>query len=132
MPLSRSTPHPVLIDLLSLLSSKIYLLYLCFLGEHFGIVPLEAMYLGSPVIAVNDGGPTETVVDGVTGYLCPALADDFADAIASIIDGVDNQREPIASMGNNGRQRVVQHFSFASFADRLERALIATIERRRV
>jgi alpha-1,3/alpha-1,6-mannosyltransferase len=30
-------------------------------NEHFGIVPLEAMYSRKPVIAVNSGGPTETV-----------------------------------------------------------------------
>ena len=38
-------------------------------GEHFGIVPVEAMYNELPVIAVNDGGPLETVVDGETGFL---------------------------------------------------------------
>ena len=36
-------------------------------GEHFGIVPLEAMFCTTPVIAVNSGGPTETVVHGETG-----------------------------------------------------------------
>lgn len=38
--------------------------------EHFGIVPIEAMYLGRPVIAINAGGPRETVVDQKTGFLC--------------------------------------------------------------
>ncbi|KAE8271184.1 hypothetical protein A4X09_0g1150 [Tilletia walkeri] len=33
-------------------------------GEHFGIVPLEAAACGLPVLAVNDGGPRESVVDG--------------------------------------------------------------------
>ncbi|CAD6920766.1 unnamed protein product [Tilletia controversa] len=32
-------------------------------GEHFGIVPLEAAACGLPVLAVNDGGPRESVVD---------------------------------------------------------------------
>ena len=41
-------------------------------NEHFGIVPLECMSAGRPVIAVNSGGPTETVVNDVTGYLCDA------------------------------------------------------------
>jgi glycosyltransferase involved in cell wall biosynthesis len=35
--------------------------------EDFGIVPLEAMASGRPVVAFGRGGATETVVDGVTG-----------------------------------------------------------------
>ncbi len=35
--------------------------------EDFGIVPLEAMATGAPVLAFGKGGATETVVDGVTG-----------------------------------------------------------------
>ncbi|MDI4664835.1 glycosyltransferase [Xanthobacter autotrophicus] len=37
--------------------------------EDFGIVPLEVMASGRPVIAFARGGATETVVDGVTGLL---------------------------------------------------------------
>ncbi len=39
--------------------------------EHFGIVPIEAMHIGRPVIALKSGGPLETVVDNETGFLCP-------------------------------------------------------------
>ncbi|KAJ4460332.1 putative mannosyltransferase [Paratrimastix pyriformis] len=39
--------------------------------EHFGIVPVEAMYCGVPPVAVANGGPCESVLDGVTGFLCP-------------------------------------------------------------
>ena len=49
-----------------------------FSGEHFGIVPIEAMYCRLPVVAVNDGGPTETVVDGLTGFLCQPNPESFA------------------------------------------------------
>ena len=35
--------------------------------EDFGIIPLEAMASGRPVIAYNKGGATETVVDQKTG-----------------------------------------------------------------
>lgn len=37
--------------------------------EDFGLIPLEAQALGTPVIAYNAGGAKETVVDGVTGIL---------------------------------------------------------------
>lgn len=43
--------------------------------EHFGIVPLEAMAAFRPVIAVNNGGPLESVKNGQTGFLCEPTAD---------------------------------------------------------
>jgi glycosyltransferase involved in cell wall biosynthesis len=42
--------------------------------EDFGIVPVEAMGHGVPVIAHNSGGPRETVVDGKTGVLFDDLS----------------------------------------------------------
>ena len=53
--------------------------------EDFGIVPVEAMAAGKPVIAHNSGGVKETVIDGKTGMLIDDLsADAFADAIKKI------------------------------------------------
>lgn len=39
------------------------------LDEDFGIMPVEAMSVGTPVIALNQGGPKETVINGKTGVL---------------------------------------------------------------
>lgn len=50
-------------------------------GEHFGIVPVESMALGTPVIAVNNGGPTESVKDGVTGSLVANTPEAFCEAM---------------------------------------------------
>ena len=36
-------------------------------NEHFGIVPIEALEQRRPVIVIDSGGPSETVLEGVTG-----------------------------------------------------------------
>ncbi|CAB3372101.1 Hypothetical predicted protein [Cloeon dipterum] len=59
-------------------------------NEHFGIVPLEAMYLGRPVIAANSGGPKETVVHGHTGFLCPPEPQGFAAAMVKVANATES------------------------------------------
>ncbi|CAB4056108.1 MAP3K7 [Lepeophtheirus salmonis] len=49
--------------------------------EHFGIVPIEAMYCQVPVIAVDNGGPKESISNESTGYLVPATPEYFAEAM---------------------------------------------------
>ncbi|CAM9897166.1 unnamed protein product [Heterosigma akashiwo] len=75
--------------------------------EHFGIVPIEAMYLGSPVIAVASGGPLESVDDGRTGLLCAPTPEDFGRAMLKL------WKDPSAAleMGKAGHTRVKQAFS---------------------
>jgi glycosyltransferase involved in cell wall biosynthesis len=50
-------------------------------NEDLGIIPIEAMASGKPVIAVNRGGPCETVLDGETGFLVPDTPAAFADCM---------------------------------------------------
>ena len=52
--------------------------------EHFGIVPLEAMAAGRPVIAVASGGPLETVKPQSTGLLCEPQPEAFARAMTTL------------------------------------------------
>jgi len=53
-------------------------------NEHFGIVPVEAMYIGCVVIATNTGGPLESILNNVTGYLVPADEKLWAKQMADI------------------------------------------------
>jgi len=88
-------------------------------NEHFGIVPLEAMYLKKPVIAVDSGGPRETVVNGVTGFLCPSNENHFAVSMARMI----REQELGKKFGNAGHQRFLDHFSFNAFSGNWVRAI---------
>ena len=89
--------------------------------EHFGIVPLEAMFSGLPVIACNSGGPIETVVNGETGYLCEPNPIEFA-AKAELL--LLNEKGRV-EMGLAGHKRVVDNFSLPIFTQKFELALDA-------
>lgn len=84
--------------------------------EHFGIVPIEGMYSGKPVIAVNRGGPTETVVHDSTGWLCDSDTETFANVMRKLFDDATLSDR----MGANGKRHVQAKFSFESFADNLD------------
>ncbi|MDX6726488.1 MAG: hypothetical protein QOK49_1293, partial [Baekduia sp.] len=60
--------------------------------EEFGIVAVEAMAAGRPVVAAGAGGALETVVDGLSGVLVPprdvdALAQALRDTDFGAFDG---------------------------------------------
>ncbi|XP_076221473.1 alpha-1,3/1,6-mannosyltransferase Alg2 [Nomia melanderi] len=88
-------------------------------NEHFGIVPLEAMYTSKPVIAHNSGGPKESVVSGVTGFLVELSGDAFASKIAYLI----KNPSCIQKFGNMGKDRFIETFSFAAFSAQLNEAV---------
>jgi glycosyltransferase involved in cell wall biosynthesis len=56
--------------------------------EDFGIVPLEAMASGKPVVAFARGGALETVVDGVTGVLFPEQTPDALSRAVEAAQGI--------------------------------------------
>jgi alpha-1,3/alpha-1,6-mannosyltransferase len=87
--------------------------------EHFGIVPVEAMYAGVPVVAVASGGPLETVVDGETGFLCEGAAEPFAEALHKLV--LQLSREQVRALGMAGHARVKELFTLDAFGDTLDR-----------
>lgn len=88
-------------------------------NEHFGIVPLEAMLAGIPVLAANEGGPTETVVDGQTGWLRDvSKVEDWTPVIRGVL--APNSEMATKLMGHKGRDRVIAEFSKDAMAKRLE------------
>jgi glycosyltransferase involved in cell wall biosynthesis len=70
--------------------------------EPFGIVPVEAMACGVPVLAAAVGGMLDTVVDGMTGLLVPPRCPQrIAEAVAELLD--DPARR--AAMGSAAAER---------------------------
>jgi glycosyltransferase involved in cell wall biosynthesis len=77
--------------------------------EPFGIVPLEAMACGVPVIAAAVGGLIDTVVDQVTGIHVPPRD---PEAIAAAIEQIVDHPEQAAALGAAGRRRVSAGYSW--------------------
>ncbi|OQD85088.1 hypothetical protein PENANT_c011G07644 [Penicillium antarcticum] len=100
------------------------------INEHFGIVPVEAMKVGLPVLASNTGGPLETIVEGETGWLRDAHADDEWTAVMDkALYGLSPK--DVERMAAAGKIRAEQEFSLAAMGDRLEEEISTMLTRDR-
>jgi len=93
-------------------------------NEPFGLIPLESMACGVPVIAVSEGGYAESTINGKTGFLISRNPQELKDKIDLLLLN-DKLR---AEMGKNGRQLVLDKFTwkrsvstFLSIAKRMMR-----------
>lgn len=89
--------------------------------EDFGMGIVEAMATGTPVVAWDNGGPTVTVRDGVTGFLVePYDTEAFAERLLRLAS-----RPQVAErMGRAGHHRARQLFSYEQHVRLLERLLL--------
>lgn len=96
--------------------------------EPLGIVNLEAMACGAAVVATATGGIPEVVVDGETGWLVPIEQvddgtgtpvdeDRFVADLAAAITEAAADPERARRMGEAGRARAVEQFSWATVAE---------------
>ncbi len=83
--------------------------------EDFGLVLIEALACGTPVVAYGAGGALEVVAHGENGWIVPRQeVSDFAEAAAAALD----QRLPLEPL-----RAAVEQYSLSSFTGRMQRLL---------
>lgn len=95
--------------------------------EPFGLVTLEAMALGRPVIVSRVGALPELVTDGAQGLTVPA---GDPGALAEALHQVGKHPEAMVAMGQAGQARVREEFSFERYVDNMLGAMQAAIDGR--
>jgi glycosyltransferase involved in cell wall biosynthesis len=95
--------------------------------EPFGLVALEAMASGAPVVAVREAGPIETVVDQETGLLCERDPQQLGEAVLRLMD--DELLR--ARMSKAGREHVTANWTWERSVERLDELLRDLVERAR-
>lgn len=99
-------------------------------NEHFGIVPVEAMQSGLPVLASNTGGPLETVIDGETGWLRDANEPaQWTEIIKKCLSASDVAQ--LKSMGSAGENRVRENFTRTTMAHKFDEDISSMLKNRR-
>ncbi|HZR80496.1 MAG TPA: glycosyltransferase family 4 protein [Candidatus Binatia bacterium] len=115
--------HPSDAEMLEHYRRSFAMLFTAF-NEDWGLVIIEAMACGKPVVAVDRGGPREIVRDGHDGLLAPADPESFAHAMARLA------REPglyegLSAAGIGGARRFGWSAFVAALDDAVERDLRA-------
>ena len=86
--------------------------------EPFGLVIVEAMALGTPVVAVASAGPTEIIESRESGLLIPTSGDhDIADGVATLLTNPELMRQ----ITTRAQQRFRTHFTADRMTERFVR-----------
>ncbi|MGA7733672.1 MAG: glycosyltransferase family 4 protein [Chloroflexia bacterium] len=93
--------------------------------ESFGLSVIEALSLGLPVVSVNEGGPCDTVLDGVSGHLVEVTPEALGRSIAHLWAHPSRAQ----TMGQAGARFIRTHYSWEQGAQTLLRVLSRVRER---
>jgi glycosyltransferase involved in cell wall biosynthesis len=89
-------------------------------GEGFGLVFLEAMAFGKPIVAAAAGGATDPVENEINGLLVPAHnPEQLANALARLL----NDEALRSALGRRGLEKIHSQYSFNRFESELDKTL---------
>jgi phosphatidylinositol alpha-mannosyltransferase len=95
-------------------------------GESFGIVLLEAMASGTPIVASNIPGYSHVVENGREGLLVPPESPQLlASAIVTLLKNARLRKK----MGERGREKAIEKYAWSRVAEQIEKVYFEALER---
>jgi len=91
-------------------------------SESFGLVALEAMASGKPVIVSDLPGPAGIVRDGIDGFIVPV---NDSERLKKKIELLAGDNAMCNKMGKAARQKTVEKYSWRTIAKELEKAFVS-------
>ncbi|MHA1336597.1 MAG: glycosyltransferase family 4 protein [Promethearchaeota archaeon] len=96
------------------------------IDEPFGSIPIESMRNGTPVIAF-EGGPSETIIDGKTGYLIKKLdLNDFARKVIKLI----KNKDLLLYFSKNAKEHIKNNFDHKNAINNFESILYQVLSKK--
>jgi len=92
----------------------------------FGLIVIESMSCGTPVISWKPGGPEETIIDGETGFL---ISENNEKKLVEKIELFLNDHKLSSTMGKNGILRVKTIFDLEQHHQTMRNLLLSWIQR---
>ncbi|XP_059623294.1 sucrose synthase 6-like [Cornus florida] len=90
------------------------------LYEAFGLTVIEAMNCGLPTFATNQGGPTEIIVDGVSGFhIDPNNGDESSNKIADFFQKCKENAEYWNMISDGGLKRIYECYTWKIYANKV-------------
>ena len=99
-----------------------YTTLFCAINEDWGITPIESGSYEKPIISVNEGGPTESVLPGETGLLVED-AEEMAEAMEELAEDEEKARK----MGERGRKES-QLYTWDKFVKKFDEKVNEVVE----
>ena len=93
--------------------------------EIFGMVLLEAMYFGLPIVSSENGGSSTLIKDGYNGYVLKEFhLAEWVDKLSGLI----NNKEKMQMMGNSAHATIVKEYTWERLAEKFEQVYLQAIE----
>lgn len=96
-------------------------------NEPFGLIPVESMACGTPVVAYAEGGIKETVKEGIVGYLVDRNKEGINGLVNKSRKIINMKQADYSAMTVSCRKHVVENFSVEKMVDDYEKIYYSLI-----